>query len=302
MARCIVRTAEEILDKEFSVLNHGFVRLVDYMGGDERIAQAARVSYGKGTKSIRRDRGLIRYLLRHRHTSPFEQVVLTFHAKMPIFVARQWVRHRTARLNEISGRYSVMKDETFLPQPEDIGFQDNVNRQGRTGEFPAEEAEKVIEEMKEACTQAYQTYTDLIDKGMAREIARTVLPLSLYTEWYWQIDLHNLFHFLSLRLDPHAQKEIRVYAEVMARIAKAVAPIAFEAFEDYVLNAVSFSREEMRLILQAIDLTKIGLAQNSLSSEEIDELGAKVRQYQLANGQEPDLFAEVLPQMHAHKT
>lgn len=302
MARCIVLAAEEILDKEFSVLNHGFVRLVDYMGSDERIVQAARVSYGSGTKSIRKDRGLIRYLLRHKHTSPFEQVVLTFHAKMPIFVARQWVRHRTARLNEISGRYSVMKDETFLPRPEDLGFQDNVNRQGRTGEFPAEEAKEVIKVMEEACFQAYRTYTDLIDKGMAREIARTVLPLSLYTEWYWQIDLHNLFHFLSLRLDPHAQKEIRVYAEVMADIAKTVAPIAYEAFEDYALNAVSFSREEMRLILQAIDPTKIGLAKNSLSSEEIDEFGAKVRQYQLANGQEPDLFAEVLSQMHAHKT
>ena len=245
MARTTVAAADALLDRELPVLDKGFVRLVDYMGGDERIVQSARVSYGEGTKTVRQDRGLIHYLMRNWHTSPFEQVSLTFHAKMPVFVARQWVRHRTARLNEISGRYSVMKDEFYVPAPEHILPQSANNKQGRAGErFDAETEAGLIERFRSEQAQAYRAYGEMLDLDVAREIARVNLPLSLYTEWYWQIDLHNLFHFLRLRLDPHAQYEIRVYAEAMARCAKAVAPLAYEAFEEHILGSVQFSRAE----------------------------------------------------------
>lgn len=245
MARVVIPEAEALLDQEIPVLDKGFVRLVDYMGGDERIVQSARVSYGSGTKTVRQDRGLIHYLMKHWHTSPFEQVQLTFHTKMPIFVARQWVRHRTARLNEISGRYSVMKDEFYVPSPENIRPQSTNNKQGRSEDRYTEVEESEIREMFEGEQKAvYKNYEALLEKNLARELARNNLPLSLYTEWYWQIDLHNLFHFLRLRMDPHAQYEIRVYAEAMARCAKAVAPIAYEAFEEHILGSVAFSRAE----------------------------------------------------------
>ena len=245
MARTTVAAADALLDQELPVLDKGFVRLVDYMGGDERIVQSARVSYGEGTKTVRQDRGLIHYLMRNWHTSPFEQVSLTFHAKMPVFVARQWVRHRTARLNEISGRYSVMKDEFYVPAPEHILPQSANNKQGRDGErFDTDTEAALIERFRSEQAQAYRAYGEMLDLDVAREIARVNLPLSLYTEWYWQIDLHNLFHFLRLRLDPHAQYEIRVYAEAMARCAKAVAPLAYEAFEEHILGSVQFSRAE----------------------------------------------------------
>jgi thymidylate synthase (FAD) len=245
MARIIVPEAEALLDQEIKVLDKGFVRLVDYLGGDERIVQSARVSYGSGTKSFRQDRGLIHYLMRNDHTSPFEQVQLTFHTKMPIFVARQWVRHRTARLNEISGRYSVMKDEFYLPEPDQIRFQSESNKQGRSEEtLPIEQAMSLIRQMEEDQRNIYKHYEEMLEQNVARELARTNLPLSLYTEWYWQIDLHNLFHFLRLRIDPHAQYEIRVYGEALALCAKAVAPLAYEAFEEHVLHCVTFSRAE----------------------------------------------------------
>ncbi|MDR1931183.1 MAG: FAD-dependent thymidylate synthase [Spirochaetales bacterium] len=244
MAHCVVPAAEEILDKEFPVLDKGFVRLVDYLGGDERIVQAARVSYGRGTKSYREDRGLIGYLLRNRHTSPFEQVVFTFHVKLPIFVARQWVRHRTARLNEISGRYSVMKDEFYVPSARDLAPQSADNKQGRSGEaLSREKAQEVLDLFAADQGRAYENYTRLLD-DVAREIARINLPLSLYTEWYWQIDLHNLLHFLRLRLDAHAQKEIRLYAEVLFDIMKKVCPLTAEAFEEYELGGAAFSAKE----------------------------------------------------------
>jgi thymidylate synthase (FAD) len=214
------------------------------MGGDQRIVQAARVSYGSGTKTYRQDRGLIHYLIKNWHTSPFEQVQLTFHTKMPIFVARQWVRHRTARLNEISGRYSVMKDEFYVPDPNQVSFQSSNNKQGRGDTLPFEEAQAIINAMEAEQRAVYDNYTSMIDKGVARELARSNLPLSLYTEWYWQIDLHNLFHFIRLRADSHAQYEIRVYADALAECAKAVAPIAYEAFEEHILGSVSFSRAE----------------------------------------------------------
>ena len=246
MSHCIVPAAEEILDKAFPVLDKGFVRLVDYMGGDARIVQAARVSYGEGTKSFREDAALIDYLLRHEHTSPFEQVILTFHVKLPIFVARQWIRHRTARVNEVSGRYSIMKDDFYLPAPADVAPQSEDNRQGRSeAAYSPEEAAAVIERLAEGQKAAYASYKGLIEGGLAREIARVDLPLSLYTEWYWQIDLSNLFHFLSLRLDSHAQKEIRAYAQVLLEAARAVAPAACASFENYRLKAVRFSGEEM---------------------------------------------------------
>lgn len=247
MARITVATAEEILDTEFPVLNKGFVRLVDYMGGDARIVQSARVSYGAGTKSVREDTALIDYLLRNKHTSPFEQVVLTFHIKTPIFVARQWIRHRTARLNEISGRYSVMADEFYVPNIGDVRPQSKTNKQGRSSEDIAESAQTDFIRSLEVDQQTlYARYQGYIEGDVARELARVNLPLSLYTEFYWQIDLHNLFHFLKLRLDSHAQKEIRDYGIALAECAKAVAPMAYAAFENHLLNGVSLSQDEVK--------------------------------------------------------
>ena len=254
MARCIVPEADAILDKEYKVLDKGFIRLVDYLGGDARIVQAARVSYGDGTKTVREDAGLIDYLLRNDHTSPFEQVVFTFHIKMPIFVARQWIRHRTARLNEISGRYSVMRDDFYIPAGEDIAVQSTDNKQGRAVESPEPEyIQNVQDSLAKGQADSYAEYTKLIDSGLAREIARINLPLSLYTEMYWQIDLHNLFHFLRLRLDAHAQKEIRDYAAVLFEICKKVAPLASASFENHKLKGVHFSSAEFEEIKRLLE-------------------------------------------------
>ncbi len=272
MAHCIVPSAEEILDKEFPVLDKGFVRLVDYLGSDERIVQAARVSYGKGTKTFREDRGLIHYLLRNEHTSPFEQVVLTFHIKLPIFVARQWIRHRTARVNEISGRYSVLKEEFYLPALEDLAPQSKDNKQGRATEpFPPEVGEGILRRLSTLQGEAYKVYEELLETGLAREVARIVLPLCAYTEWYWQMDLHNLMHFLKLRMDPHAQKEIRLYAQVIFEITKRVCPIAMEAFEEYVLRGVPFSgkeREALRALVKRLE------SKGAILEKEWEEIGA----------------------------
>lgn len=238
MPRINVSDADEILDKEFPVLDHGFVRLVDYMGGDARIVAAARVSYGRGTKTVREDAALINYLLRNEHTSPFEQVVLTFHCKMPIFVARQWIRHRTARVNEISGRYSKLSDEFYLPDSNQLRKQSARNKQGRSEEALPEDVRNAILGIFESDTAAsYDSYEQLLKFDLARELARINLPLSSYTEWYWQIDLRNLFHFLKLRLSPHAQYEIRKYAEVLSEMTRKVAPMAYGAFEQNVLRA-----------------------------------------------------------------
>lgn len=251
MAHSFNSNAEALLDREIKVLDHGFVRLVDYMGTDERIVQAARVSYGHGTKTVRQDAGLIDYLLRHEHTSPFEHVVLEFHCKMPIFVARQWIRHRTARVNEISGRYSVMTDECYLPPDDQIRFQSSDNKQGRSTEnVPAEFRKKVLDMLLADQQTVYASYELMVQDGLAKELARINLPLSLYTEWYWQIDLHNLFHFLKLRLDTHAQWEIREYARVISDVTRAVAPMAYESFERHVLGACRFSADEL-IALQA---------------------------------------------------
>ena len=253
MAHVIIEEAEKILDKEFKVLDKGFVRLVDYFGGDSRIVQSARVSYGEGTKSVREDKSLIDYLWRNEHTSPFEQVAFTFHCKMPIFVARQWIRHRTARVNEISGRYSIMKEEFYIPENKKINLQSKDNKQGRVNEeVPAELQQKVLDILQKSYSATSKAYNELLDDGIARELARVYLPLSLYTEWYWQIDLKNLFHFLKLRLDGHAQYEIRVFAEVMGEMVKAVCPYAWEAFEEHTLGSVKLSKRDLVLLEQLI--------------------------------------------------
>lgn len=229
-------------------LDKGFVRLVDSMGGDDAIVQAARVSYGKGTSKVSQDRGLIRYLMRHRHTTPFEMVEFKFHCKMPIFVARQWVRHRTANINEYSLRYSEARDEFYYPKSEHIQYQSALNKQGRMGEVPSELKLKVKKYFKEISERSFQMYTELNEAGLARELIRALLPVNLYTEWYWKNDLHNLLHFISLRSDSHAQYEIRVYSDAMAESVKAVAPFAWEAYQDYVVQGMRFSRIEQSLL------------------------------------------------------
>lgn len=253
MAHCIVPAAEEILDKEFQVLDKGFVRMVDYYGSDSRIVQAARVSYGEGTKTVSQDGALIDYLLRHQHTSPFEQVVFTFHLKMPIFVARQWVRHRMGRMNEVSGRYSIMKDEFYVPENSCISKQSTNNKQGRGEVFEEQQAKEFQAEFIEGQQKAYEVYKGMVEKGIAREIARINLPLALYTEFYWQMDLHNLFHFLKLRLDSHAQYEIRLYAEKILEIIKTVCPMAVSSFENTMEKAVSFNGEEMEALRKVLN-------------------------------------------------
>ena len=244
----------EIINKEYKCLNHGFVRLVDIMGDDAAIVQAARTSYGKGTKTISEDRNLIRYLMRNKHTSPFEMVEFKFHIKLPIFVARQWIRHRTANVNEYSGRYSEMPDEFYVPTSDTIKKQSANNKQARDNEgFTEQHSNEIIQKMSATQNNIFSEYKEFIDDGMAREIARINLPLSIYTEWYWKIDLHNLLHFLKLRLDKHSQYEIRVYAEIIANILKLIVPLTWEAFEDYVLNAVYFSANELKILKKIID-------------------------------------------------
>ena len=221
---------------------------MDSMGGDDAIVQAARVSYGKGTSQASQDCGLIRYLMRHRHTTPFEMVEFKFHCKMPIFVARQWVRHRTASINEYSLRYSEARDEFYYPDPEHIQFQSVLNKQGRRGEVPAELKQKVQDYFKEISEKSFAMYSELNEAGVSRELARAVLPVNLYTEWYWKNDLHNLLHFIGLRSDSHAQYEIRVFSDAMAKSVKVVAPFAWEAYQDYVVKGMRFSRVEQSML------------------------------------------------------
>ena len=273
MAHCIVPEAEEILDKEFKVLDKGFVRMVDYYGSDQRIVQSARVSYGDGTKSVSQDAALIDYLLRHQHTSPFEQVVFTFHLKMPIFVARQWVRHRMGRMNEVSGRYSVMRDEFYVPEDSCIAKQSKDNKQGRESEpLPEAEAEEFRNAFEAGQKLSYEAYSKMLDKGLAREIARINLPLSLYTEFYWQMDLHNLFHFLKLRLDSHAQYEIREYAKVILEMVRKVCPMATASFENDMERSVAFTGEEM----EALRLVLSG-KENPLDGKKLQRFEEKIK-------------------------
>ena len=272
MAHSIVPEAEEILDKEYKVLDKGFVRLVDYLGSDQRIVQSARVSYGKGTKTVSQDAGLIDYLLRHQHTSPFEQVVFTFHVKMPIFVARQWVRHRTGRMNEVSGRYSIMKDEFYVPETKDIEPQSKDNKQGRSDEpFDEAKAKEIQAALQKGQKDSYDSYSELLDTGLAREVARINLPLSLYTEFYWQMDLNNLFRFLKLRLDGHAQYEIRQYAQVMLELVRKVCPMAVASFENDMNRAVSFTGEEMEALRAVLKGQP-----NPLDGKKLERFNAKI--------------------------
>lgn len=286
MAHERVPEAEEHLDTAIPVLDHGFVRLVDYMGGDARVVQSARVSYGAGTKTYREDRGLIRYLLRNEHTSPFEQVILTFHTKMPIFVARQWVRHRTARLNEISGRYSILPNEFYVPHGQAIAPQSDDNKQGRAATaFDPAEAQSIAQRLAKTQTDVYEHYQGLIDQGVARELARINLPLSTYTEWYWQIDLHNLMHFLKLRMDTHAQFEIREYAKALNQLARAVAPICMEAFDDFVLSGVRLSGAEVSAVADLVQRTDPELWSEVMQHAQLSKRERELLTTKLARGQ-----------------
>ena len=271
---------QDILGKEIKCLDKGFIRLIDVMGDDSSIVQAARVSYGKGTKSVREDRGLIRYLMRHRHTSPFEMVELKFHVKLPMFVARQWIRHRTANVNEYSGRYSIMKEEFYLPEANQIRHQSTMNKQGRSDEtLPEDESAAIREKMDKTQKELYNEYHNLLEADLTRELSRINMPLSTYTEWYWKIDLHNLFHFLSLRMDEHAQYEIRVYANQIAEILKTAVPLSWEAFEDYRLKSVYFSRAELQYlkdIFEKIDYNENKLNEHGISKMEARELKSKI--------------------------
>lgn len=269
-----------LIGKEIKCLDHGFVRLVDYMGDDSSIVQAARVSYGKGTKTVREDTTLIRYLMRHQHTSPFEMVELKFHIRLPIFVARQWIRHRTANVNEYSGRYSEMSDDFYIPEIDQIRTQDEVNKQGRSNNpINQDVAKSILKSMEQHQKESYSEYLSYLEKGVAREIARINLPLSSYTEWYWKIDLHNLFRFLKLRLDWHAQYEIRVYAQAIANIVKEIFPISYQAFSDYVLNSVTFSYAELSIlkhIFNNINFEELDISNQNFSKLELIELKKKI--------------------------
>jgi len=284
--RATVPALEEILYEPIPVLDHGFVRVIDYMGDDAAIVQAARVSYGKGTKKISGDRGLIRYLMRHRHTTPFEMCEIKFHVKLPVFVARQWIRHRTANVNEYSARYSILDREFYIPQPEQLAAQSASNRQGRGDVLQGAEAERVLQLLRDDAAQCYAHYEEMLNEGadgkprdperqgLARELARMNLPLNIYTQWYWKIDLHNLLHFLSLRADPHAQYEIRVYAEAMMEVARRWLPIACEAFEDYAVGGARLSRAGIDIVRRMLDGEDVTQEDSGLSKREWDELMA----------------------------
>jgi thymidylate synthase (FAD) len=263
---------EDVLNDSSYIRVHdrGFVGLIDHMGDDSSICQAARVSYGKGTKSVSDDRGLIRYLLRHKHTTPFEMCEVKFHIKLPIFVMRQLIRHRTASVNEYSGRYSEMSNEFYIPEAKYLQAQSTTNKQGRAGEFVAVHKHGILGRMDNVIRHAYAVYKELITPatelvgspspgsnsfaGLAKELARIVLPVANYTECYWKIDLHNLFNMLRLRLDPHAQKEIVDFAEAIYKLVQPLYPVACEAFEDYVRQAKTFSRMELEIIKILLNL------------------------------------------------
>jgi thymidylate synthase (FAD) len=251
-ARAISPGIEPWLHQAIPVLDHGFIRVVDYMGDDAAIVQAARVSYGAGTRTARDDAGLIRYLMRHWHSTPFEMCELKLHVKLPVFVARQWIRHRTANVNEYSARYSILDREFYTPDPRHLAAQSSSNNQGRGEVLPADEAERVLALLRDDAARAYDHYEAMLSTegqlGLARELARMTLPASVYTQWYWKVDLHNLFHFLRLRADAHAQYEIRAYAEALCDVVRDWVPHAWGAFEDYRLNAVTFSGKGMAVL------------------------------------------------------
>jgi thymidylate synthase (FAD) len=281
--RATVPALEEILYQPLSVLDHGFIRVIDYMGDDTAIVQAARVSYGKGTKQIQQDKGLINYLMQHRHTTPFEMCEIKYHIKLPIFVARQWIRHRTANINEYSARYSILGKEYYVPRPEDLSTQSTTNRQGRGSTMHAEEAAKVLDILRKDAELVYEHYEDMLNQdqegnildpsrsGLTRELARMNLTLNYYTEWYWKIDLHNLLHFTSLRGDPHAQYEIRAYVNVLLDTIKKWVPFAHDAFIEYRLEGVSISRTGRLLLKRLLQGEKVTQITSGLSQREWKE-------------------------------
>ena len=250
--RAISEGMEENLYLIHKVLDHGFVRVIDYMGNDTSIVQAARVSYGEGTKKSRDDKSLIFYLMRHWHSTPFEMCEVKLHVKLPVFVARQWIRHRTANVNEYSARYSILDNEFYIPKSENLASQSSSNNQGRGDVLEGDEAKKVIQILKNDSLRSYKSYEKMLSKenkkGLARELARMNLPTNIYTQWYWKTDLHNLFNFIRLRNDLHAQYEIRVYAEKIAELVKKWVPFAFEAFEQYQLNSSHLSSNGLSCI------------------------------------------------------
>jgi thymidylate synthase (FAD) len=267
--RAVSEGMEAHLYRAHEVLDHGLVRVIDYMGDDSAIVQAARVSYGAGTKHVQNDEGLIRYLMRHWHSTPFEMCEIKLHVKLPVFVARQWIRHRTANVNEYSARYSILDREFYIPEPSQLAAQSVVNNQGRGEVLTGEESARVLEMLKSDAARSYDHYTEMLSQdgqqGLARELARMNLPMNIYTQWYWKVDLHNLFHFLRLRADAHAQYEIRVYADIIAQITKDWLPLAFAAFEDYRMGGVTLSGKAIavlkrRLAGEAVEQESSGMS------------------------------------------
>ncbi|HTC09659.1 MAG TPA: FAD-dependent thymidylate synthase [Acetobacteraceae bacterium] len=284
--RPTVPALEQLLYQPFNVLDHGFVRVIDYMGDDAAIVQAARVSYGRGTRRVSEDAGLIRYLMRHRHSTPFEMCEIKYHVKLPIFVARQWIRHRTANVNEYSARYSILDREFYLPAPAHLAAQSSVNRQGRGEVLGGDDAARVLDLLRDDATRSYDHYVEMLNEdesgaprdpnrpGLARELARMNLTLNTYTQWYWKIDLHNLLHFLSLRADTHAQYEIRAYADAMLETVKAWVPVAYQAFLDYRLGAVLLSAQMLAAVQRMIGGEAVTQETSGLNRREWTELMA----------------------------
>ena len=282
--RPTVSELEEIMFKPLPVLDHGFVRIIDYMGDDAAIVQAARVSYGKGTTKVSDDAGLLNYLLRHRHSTPFEMCEIKYHIKLPIFIARQWIRHRTANVNEYSARYSVLDREFYIPDQVNLATQSQSNRQGRGEVLEGKEAVAVLDLLRDDAENNYNHYVEMLNEdesgqiidetrdGLSRELARMNLTLNTYTQWYWKIDLHNLLHFLSLRADEHAQYEIRVYAEAIMETVKRWCPITYDAFIDHRINSVTLSGKAIQVVKKMIDGVSIEQEESGLSKREWREL------------------------------
>ncbi|WP_341764309.1 FAD-dependent thymidylate synthase [Candidatus Tisiphia endosymbiont of Beris chalybata] len=283
--RATVPALEELLFEPLKVLDHGFIRVIDYMGDDSSIVQAARVSYGKGTKQLNQDKGLIYYLMRHKHTTPFEMCDIKFHIKLPIFVARQWIRHRTASVNEYSARYSILGNEFYLPARENLASQSLTNKQGRSNEdIPKEVADKVLALLEKDAKMCYQHYTEIMNQdeqgniidpnaiGITRELARMNLTLNYYTEWYWKVNLHNLLNFLLLRADPHAQYEIRVYADKMLEIVQKWLPLTYGAFNEYRIEGFNISKKGLAVIKKLLNNENITQETSTMSKREWDEL------------------------------
>lgn len=288
--RAVVPALEEILYKPVPVLDHGFVRVIDYMGDDAAIVQAARVSYGKGTKKVNEDAGLINYLMRHRHSTPFEMCEIKFHIKLPIFVARQWIRHRTANVNEYSARYSILDREFYIPSANQLAAQSKNNRQGRGDLVEGAEAARVFKLLKDDSEQVYEHYIEMLNedenggvikatnKGLARELARMNLTLNYYTQWYWKVDLHNLMHFLSLRADPHAQYEIRVYADVMLDMLKRWLPITYDAFSNYRVGGASVSAKGLAVLRRILAGEQVAYETSGMGKGEWNEFQALIKE------------------------